>query len=101
MKNLKSILAALVATAAMAVVPAAYAQVSVHMNAAGSSALYTETAVAAVNDVATQTSTFKSGGSIHHFTIKGAGCTEGQCEKLHDGRTTIPDETGTYWAVWV
>jgi hypothetical protein len=102
MKSLKSLLAGFVATAAIAVVPAANAQVVVHTNAAGSSALYTQTAIAAVNDIAAQSPTFKAGGSIHHFTIKGSGCTGGACERLHDPRAGAPpDDTGTYWAVWV
>jgi hypothetical protein len=102
MKSLKSLLAAFAATAAIAVVPAANAQVVVHMNSAGSTSFYTETAVTAVNDLAPNTAAFKAGGSIHHFTIKGATCTGGQCERLHDPRPGAPaDETGTYWAVWV
>ena len=100
MTRLKHLLTAFVATAAIAAVPIASAQV-VHVVAAGSSALYTQTAVATVNDVASQTAGFTGGGSIHHFTIKGSGCTGGQCNKLHDARAAIPDETGTYWAVWV
>ena len=103
MKSLKSLLAALVATAAIAVVPAANAQVAVHMNAAGSSALYTQTAVSAVNDLAPLAlAAHAPGGSIHHYTIKGATCTGGQCVKLHDPRAGAPaDETATYWAVWI
>jgi len=100
MKSFKLIFAACVASAAM-VVPALNAQ-TVHVVAAGSSALYTQTAVATVNDVASRTSTFTGGGSIHHFTIKGTSCTEGQCAFLNDTRAAgIPKETGTFWAVWV
>src|SRR5208337_3180369 len=102
MKSLTWILAAFV-TAAIAVVPAANAAgPNVHVIAAGSSALYTQTAIAAVNDVAPIALAHNApGGSIHHFTIKGTTCAEGQCAKLHDGRAAIVDETATYWAAWV
>ncbi len=102
MKSLTWILAAFV-TAAIAVVPAANAAgPNVHVIAAGSSALYTQTAIAAVNDVAPIALAHNApGGSIHHFTIKGTSCAEGQCAKLHDGRAAIVDETATYWAAWV
>ena len=80
MTRLKHLLTAFVATAAIAAVPIASAQI-VHVVAAGSSALYTQTAVATVNDVASQTPRFTGGGSIHHFTIKGTGCTGGAVQQ--------------------
>jgi hypothetical protein len=101
MTRIKLLLAALVVTAAVGVVPAGAAP-TLHVVAAGSSAMYQGFGVAVVNDVAVNTSTFTGGGSIHHYTVTGAGgsCT-GNCAQLFDSRGATETEQAKFWAVWV
>lgn len=116
MTRLKLLLAALVTVLAVAAVPSASAQCPnhgtvgapcVHVIAAGSSAIFQQSAVDVVDTVANHTDGFllNGGGSIHHFTIKG-GCSDsshsGDCAALVDSRNpVIPAESATYWLVWV
>jgi hypothetical protein len=94
MNRFKSMLAATVLAATAALTPAANAATTLHVVAAGSSALYQPTALAAFNDLAP--GFVPAGGSgPYHFTNKGAGF-------LRDTRSApIPDEFGNLWVVWV
>ena len=112
MIRMKLLLAALVATLAVAAVPSAHACAAtggtvavpcVHYVAAGSSAMFQQFAVAVVNDIAPNTDAVKNhGGTIHHYTVKStAGCS-GNCVNLHDVRPGgDPDIAGTFWIAYV
>ncbi len=104
MKSFKSIFAAFVATAAIAVVPAANAAPTLHFAASGSSAMFQQFAISVVNDIAPTVGGVA--GTIHHFTIKGS-CGDSllaglPCVGIKDTRNNaIPVETATYWVAWV
>lgn len=124
MTKMKILLAALVLTAACAVVPNATAQCPfnysdpsstplpcVHYMSAGSSAMYQGFGVSVVDEIAPAliaNTTFPSGStiSVHHFTTKG-GCTTncttgGNQVGLVDGRDShILEEQVTYWVAWI
>jgi hypothetical protein len=100
MTKIRLLLAALVATAAIAVVPVANAAPTVHFVGAGSSAMYQGFMVAVVNDVAILSAGFTGGGGIHHYTVNGL-CSGVNCAQLVDGRSTGETEQAKYWAVWV
>jgi hypothetical protein len=98
--------------AAVAAIPAANAQETLHYAASGSSAMYQQFALTVVNDVAGNTTTCGGVGNIgttcnvHHFTIKGS-CADSvepgtPCVGVVDGRNhAIPVEAATYWVAWV
>lgn len=100
MTRIRLFLAALVVTAAVSVVPVASAATALHMAAAGSSAMYQGFAVAVVNDVAVNTTTFAGGGSIHHYSVNGK-CGANNCAQLFDGRGATETEQSKFWVVWV
>jgi hypothetical protein len=88
MNRFKSMFAAALVAATTAVVPAASAAVKVHVVAAGSSALFQATCLAAFNDLAVPL------GNAGYFTKKSTAT-------LHDTRpAAIPDELGNLWVVW-
>jgi len=123
MTKMKSLLVALVFTAAFAVVPSATAQCPyvigtstlpcVHYMSAGSSAMYQGFGVSVVNEIAPAliaATSFPTGSTVtvHHFTTKGTSCGAGGCAaggnavSLVDNRDSkILPEQVTYWVAWV
>lgn len=97
MIRMKSLFAALVITAIVAVVPAANAQ-TVHFIGAGSSAMFQGFAVASFNDVGPDAvAALPSGhiGTIHHWSTK-------TLAHLVDARDpAITTQNGSAWVVWV
>src|SRR5271165_1148699 len=96
--GMKSILAVLVAGALVSVVPAAKAQVTVNFIGAGSSAMFQQFLVAAINDPTL------AGSSSHHYSIKGT-CSGVNCAQAFDSRTggggTVSDhQGGNLWVAW-
>lgn len=94
MNVFKKMFAAALLAATATLAPVAYATTTVHVVAAGSSALYQATALAAYNDLAP--GFVPAGGTgPYHFTNSGSAF-------LRDTRSApIPDEFGNLWVVWV
>jgi hypothetical protein len=98
MTRMKLLSAVAIVAATVAMIQGASAQ-TVHFLGAGSSAMYTGFAVAAVNDLAPDG--LPAGSTIHHYTISG-GCQGGTCAQLVDTRAgNIPNEAATLWVVWI
>src|SRR5271165_4190359 len=97
--GIKSILSVLVAVAMVSIAPAAKAQPTVKFIGAGSSAMFQQFGIAAINDPTL------AGANSHHYTIKGK-CSGGvNCAQAFDNRTgpggTVSDhQGGNLWVVW-
>jgi hypothetical protein len=96
MRNrINSLFVTLLAAAAFVVVPAANAQVTVKVIAAGSSAQWQVDAIAAAN--APQL----GGVNSHHYTIKGKCPSSANCGQIFDVRPGVNHaEGGSLWVVW-
>ena len=96
MRNrLNSLFVSLLAASALVIVPAANAQVTVKVIAAGSSAQWQVDAIAAAN--APQL----GGVNSHHYTIKGKCPSTANCGQIFDVRPGVNHaEGGSLWVVW-
>lgn len=113
MTRMKLLFVALGVAAAVSMAPMANAAGPVlHFSGTGSSAMYQQFALTAVNELAATSATCAGGinvvggCAIHHFTIKGS-CADSvepgtPCVGIVDGRNhAIPVESATYWVAWV
>ena len=108
MTRFKLFSVALLAAAALAVVPVSGAQATVHFIGAGSSAMFQGFLVSVVDDVAANVPACSGGVgtscTIHHYTVKStSGCTGGSvCAQIEDPRVSPVDfETATAWIAYV
>ena len=93
--KLKLLFAIPLAIAALTIVPATHAQVTVKIVGAGSAALWQEVALATAN------APTLSGPKSHHWTTK-SKCPDGSnCAQTYDVRTGVNHaEGGNLWVVW-
>ena len=97
MKGTKAVLAVVALALLVGVTSLANAQ-GVKFLGVGSSAMFTDSAVAVFNSICSQ----RTGSDCHHYSIKGKNSADGQnyAQAVDQRSASIPVEGGNLWVVW-